>query len=208
MLSKHVRIFILGFGSIAGLVLATASCSDDGDSTSASSSTSSSGSSGTSGSSSSSGSSSGSTSSSGAVVIDGVPAGDPAALNAWLQKKEYQAWAKDSAPRPFTTNAGGHSGTVRVYLNPKLDASMKAGDAEHPKGSVAVKEFLDGDTLKGWAASIKTEDQSGGSGAGWYWYEVLETTPGASSLGGQGSTTCTSCHADGKDFVRTPYPLK
>ena len=140
-------------------------------------------------------------------MIDGVPAGDPAAMNAWLQKKEYQAWSKESAPRPFTAGAGGHSGTVRAYLNPKLDASMKGGGAEHPKGSAAVKEFLDGATLKGWAAYVKTQDTSD-AGKGWYWYEVFDVSPGASAIGGQGSSTCTGCHSSGKDFVRVPYPLK
>ena len=156
----------------------------------------------------SSGSSSGSSGTSGAVTgIDGIPAGDPAAFNAWLQKKEYQAWPKESASRAFTTGAGGHSGTVRAYLNPTLDASMKAGNAVHPMGSAAVKEFLQGESLTGWAAYVKTQDKSGG-GAGWYWYEVFSVTPGASSIGGQGSATCTGCHSTGKDFVRVPYPLK
>lgn len=164
------------------------------------------------GSSGSSGSPPGSSSSppatpSGGSIIDGVPAGDFAAVNAWLQKKEYQAWAKESAPRAFTPGAGGHSGTVRAYLNPTLDASMKAGNAEHPKGAASVKEFLQGETLTGWAMYIKTQDASDG-GKGFYWYEVFDTTPGASSIGGQGSATCTGCHASGKDFVRVPYPLE
>ena len=156
---------------------------------------------------SSSGSNGSSGTSSGGTMIDGVPAGDPAAVNAWLQKKEYQAWTKESAARDFTPGAGGHSGTVRAYLNPKLDASMKAGDAEHPVGSSAVKEFFQGDTLRGWAMYVKTQEMSEG-GKGWYWYEVFETKPGASSVGGQGSSTCTGCHSSGKDFVRVPYPLK
>lgn len=166
---------------------------------------SSSGASGSSGTSGSSGSSSGT--SGGAMVFDGVPAGDPAAMNAWLQKKEYQAWPKDSAPRPFEPGAGGHSGSVRTYLSPTLDASMKGSGAEHPKGVAAVKEFLSGDQLTGWAAMVKTEDASDG-GKGWYWYEVFDVSPGASAIGGQGSSTCTGCHSTGRDFVRTPYPLK
>lgn len=140
-------------------------------------------------------------------MSEGVPAGDPAAMNAWLQKKEYQAWPKESASRAFTPGAGGHSGTVRAYLNPKLDASMKAGSAEHPIGAAAVKEFLQGDTLTGWASYVKTQDKSDG-GKGWYWYEVFDVKPGANSIGGQGSSTCTGCHSTGKDFVRVPYPLK
>jgi hypothetical protein len=143
----------------------------------------------------------------GGTMTDGVPAGDPAAVNAWLQKKEYQAWPKESAARAFTPGAGGHSGTVRAYLNPKLDASMTAGNAEHPIGAAAVKEFFQGDTLTGWAAYVKTQDKSDG-GKGWYWYETFGVTPGASSIGGQGSGTCTGCHSSGRDFVRVTHPLK
>jgi hypothetical protein len=90
---------------------------------------------------------------------------------------------------------------------PKLDASMMAGNAEHPIGAAAVKEFLQGDALTGWAMYIKTQETSDG-GKGWYWYEVFDVTPGASAIGGQGSSTCTGCHSSGKDFVRVPYPLE
>lgn len=138
---------------------------------------------------------------------DGVAAGDPAAINVWLQKKEYKTWAAESKSRPFTPGAGGHSGNVRTFLGPKLDASMKAGNAQHPVGAAAVKEFLQGDTITGWAAYVKTDADSNG-GKGWYWYEVFSATPGASSIGGQGSATCTGCHSSGKDYVRTDYPLK
>lgn len=140
-------------------------------------------------------------------AIDGIPHGDPAAFNAWLQRREYEAWPKESAPRAFTPGAGGHSGSVRTYLNPTLDASMRAGSAEHPKGAASVKELYDGATLTGWAAYVKTEDASA-SGSGFYWYEAFGTSPDARSIAGQGSAVCTGCHSSGKDFVRTPYPLK
>lgn len=137
-------------------------------------------------------------------MVDGIPAGDPAAFNAWLQKKEYTSWPKESAPHPST---GPHSSSVLTYLNPKLDASLTAGNAEHPKGSAAVKEFLSNGQVTGWAAYVKTEDASN-AGNGWYWYEVFDVTPGASSIEGQGKTTCTGCHSAGKDFVNTPHPLQ
>jgi len=143
----------------------------------------------------------------GAVVIDGVPAGDPAAFNAWLQTRSYETWPKESAPRAFTPGAGGHSGEVRTYVNPTLDASLRSGAEEHPRGSASVKEFYRNGALTGWAAYVKTQERSDG-GRGFYWYEVFDVAPGATAIGGQGSATCTGCHASGKDFVRTPYPLR
>jgi hypothetical protein len=134
-----------------------------------------------------------------------IPAGDPAALNAWLQKKPYLSWPHESAPHPST---GPHtSDAVLTYVDPKLDASMKAGNAEHPVGAAAVKEFITKGQLSGWAAYVKTQPKSDG-GKGWYWYEVFGVQPGASTIAGQGHTTCTGCHAGGKDFVLTPYPLR
>lgn len=202
--------------SFASLALVACS-SDDGASSSGTSGTSStsssggstSGTSGTSSSASSSGTSgsSGTTTSSGGssgTVIDGIPAGDPAAFNAWLQKREYEAWPKESAPHPST---GPHGQSVQTYLNPKLDTSMK-GTGEHPVGAASVKTFNDASgKVTGWAAMVKTAAASDG-GKGWYWYEVFETSPGASPIAGQGLGTCTGCHSSGRDFVRAPYPLK
>lgn len=157
----------------------------------------------TSSSSSSSGASASSSSGSSGPV-DGIPAGDPTAFNAWLQKKEYTAWRKESAPHP---SAGPHGATVLTYLAPKLDGSLAAGSAEHPRGSAAVKEFIANGQVTGWAAYVKTQDASD-TGKGWYWYEVFDSKPGASPIEGQGKTTCTGCHSAGKDFVRSPYPLQ
>ncbi|HVJ92125.1 MAG TPA: hypothetical protein VM580_20130 [Labilithrix sp.] len=190
------------------LVVGTTILACGGEDPSASATASSSGTSGSSGSSGSSGTLSGSSggSSSGGEVVNGIPT-DPAGLNAWLQTRAYQAWPQESAPRPYTRGAGGHSGDVRTYLNPTLDESMQSSNEEHPKGSAAVKEFLSGGKLTGWAAYVKTEDSSNG-GKGWYWYEVFDVTPGSRSIGGQGSGICTGCHSAGRDFVRVPYPLQ
>src|SRR5688500_17644255 len=112
-------------------------CGNDDTGTPASSASSSSGSASSSGSSSSSGSPS--SASGGPTTIDGIPARDPAALNAWLKTKVYASWPKESAAHAST---GPHSSSVLTHLSPKLDQSMSAGNAEHPKGSAAVKEFL------------------------------------------------------------------
>jgi hypothetical protein len=96
---------------------------------------------------------------------------------------------------------------VQTYVNPKLDASLRDGNGEHPMGAAAVKEFTSGGKLSGWSAYVKNRPTSEG-GQGFYWYEVFDTSPDARPLGGQGSATCTGCHARGADFVRTPYPLQ
>jgi hypothetical protein len=192
-------------GPLLVLVTAIAACGSD-DPASPTPSSSSSSSSG------SASSSSGSTSSSSGTTtipttpttVDGIPARDPAAFHAWLQTKEYAAWPKESAAHAST---GPHAASVLTHLAPKLDASLKAGNAEHPKGSAAVKEFLSNGQVTGWAAYVKTEDTSEG-GQGWYWYEVFSVEPGGSTIEGQGKTTCTGCHSGGKDFVMSPYPLQ
>jgi len=125
-------------------------------------------------------------------------------MNAWLQKKEYEAWPKESSAHPST----GPHGNVRTYVNPKLEASLKAGAAAHPKGAASVKEFVSGTTVTGWAVSLKTQDASD-EGKGWYWYEIFSTAPRASgAIEGQGRPGCAGCHSGGKDFVQIPFPLK
>jgi len=118
---------------------------------------------------------------------------------AWLQQGKYKRYKAESAVHPSST--GAVHGDVRIFVNDKLDASMRSGGNEHPVGSVSVKELFRDGELYGWAAAIKAK--SGAKGNGWYWYEVLSTTdsskPVAASLG---STTCTGCHSTGNDFIR------
>lgn len=130
-------------------------------------------------------------------------------LNAWLQKRAYTCWARESRVH---SGVGPHGGNVRVYLNAALDRSLSnpAPNGEHPVGAVAVKELFDGDatTLTGWAVGVKTQESSDG-GKGWYWYEVFGTSPSPSDpTEGQGVAVCSTCHATGKDFVLTKYPLR
>jgi hypothetical protein len=102
---------------------------------------------------------------------------------------------------------GPHGGEVRTFINAKLDTSLK-GSAEHPEGSVAVKElFATGNpTVTGWAVAVKT--QAGGAGAGYYWYESFGVAAGASTIEGQGKALCVDCHKAGKDFILIPHPLR
>jgi mono/diheme cytochrome c family protein len=98
---------------------------------------------------------------------------------------------------------------VKVFMNDKITASMEKGNAEHPMGSVIVKEMFNEDnTLSGWAVMAKTQDKTDG-GNGWFWYEV--TSPenkDAIAAIGNGVTGCFSCHTIGKDMVRSNFPLQ
>jgi hypothetical protein len=157
------------------------------------------------------GGSSGSSGGTGAVPAScngdegGVVPTSPVALQAWLATRAYKCWTHESTTHPST---GPHGGDVQTYLNAKLDASMKTG-AEHPAGAVAVKELFGtaGKEVTGWAVLVKTQPASA-AGQGYYWYETFGTTPGASSIEGQGKALCVDCHSGGKDFVLIPYPLR
>lgn len=130
---------------------------------------------------------------------------EPAALQAWLATREYTAWPAESAPHP---SDGPHGGSVRTFVTPDLAASLAAG-TDHPAGAAAVKElFGDGDTVTGWAVSVKLAADSA-DGDGWYWYEVFTTDPsGVAPYQGVGLDLCTDCHAAGDDYVLIPFPLQ
>lgn len=133
------------------------------------------------------------------------PTAKDALLN-WLQAGSYRNWEKESAPHQ---SLGPHPVQVVVYLNPALDRSLAAKAAAHPVGAAAVKELFDASgKLAGWAVSVKTAADSEG-GKGWYWYEILGTTPAARVVASaNGVPLCVGCHAPGSDFVLIPYPLK
>lgn len=130
---------------------------------------------------------------------------ESAALFAYLQGADYKTFEAEAAVHASPTH-----GQVRVYVNSLLAGSLAAGDATHPAGSAAIKELYEDDltTLKGWAVSVKTQADSDG-GNGWYWYEITSTTDGsAPAVDGTGVSACTGCHAAGKDFFQTAYPLQ
>ena len=137
---------------------------------------------------------------------EGAPAPTTAdALYTWLQTGAYTCWAHESVQHPST---GPHTGDVKTFVNAALDTSLKNG-GEHPVGAVAVKEFFEpsGTARRGWAVLVKNEPSSA-AGQGFYWYELIGTTPGSTRYEGQGSTVCTGCHSGGTDFVLVPYPLR
>jgi hypothetical protein len=120
-----------------------------------------------------------------------------------IEDGSYRTWKSESKVHPST---GPHGGNVRTYVNDSLFASLSAGNAEHPKGSIAVKELYGAGTEKvtGHAVMQKTSDASNG-GAGWYWYEDL----GGGAIEGQGKSLCVNCHRGStRDFVLAPFPLQ
>jgi hypothetical protein len=131
-------------------------------------------------------------------------------LFSYLQAGSYKRLAaKESDNHPTRGPHTKIGWPVRVFLSPKLDASLKAGNTSHPAGSAAVKEMYDSSgKLQGWAVMVKTAADSAG-GKGWFWYEVTSTTDGSKPVAtGNGVPLCFGCHFTGRDFVLTDYPLK
>lgn len=137
-----------------------------------------------------------------------VPTEDGALLE-YLRSGAYKTFAAhETSTHP---SRGPHAKVglpVQVYLDPRLDASLKAGRSSHPAGSAVVKEMYGADgELGGWAVMVKTQDDSAG-GRGWFWYEVTSTAAGSKPVAsGNGIPLCFGCHGSGKDYVLTKYPL-
>jgi hypothetical protein len=134
-----------------------------------------------------------------------VPTSGPE-LFAYLKAGSYLGFPAESVVHDST---GPHGGKVRTYITPSLEASLKAGNTEHPIHAAAIKElYLSGMSVQGWAVSVKTKDTSDG-GNGWYWYEIYSATdPSSPVADGNGVPLCYNCHAAGKDFVLSPFPLQ
>jgi hypothetical protein len=124
----------------------------------------------------------------------------------YLKAGGYLGFTTESTVHDST---GPHGGKVRTYINPSLEASLKAGSAEHPVGAASVKElYLSGSSVQGWAVMVKTQAASD-AGQGWYWYEVYSATdPSNPVADGNGVPLCYNCHVSGKDFFRSPFPLQ
>lgn len=141
----------------------------------------------------------------GGPAIATVPT-SPMELFAYLKAGSYVGLPVESG---IHTSTGPHGSKVRTFITPLLEASLKAGNAEHPKGSATIKElYLNGTTVQGWAVEVKIQDTSNG-GQGWYWYETFNATdPARYATSGNGVALCYNCHSSGKDYFRTPFPLQ
>ncbi len=138
-----------------------------------------------------------------------VPTDQPALFD-FLREGSYKTFAaKESALHPST---GPHTKVglpVQVFIDPTMDASLRAGNDSHPVGAGIVKEMYDADrNLQGWAVMVKTASDSAG-GKGWFWYEVTSTTNGSNPVAvGNGVPLCFGCHTAGNDYVLTEFPLR
>jgi len=121
------------------------------------------------------------------------------AISALVDRKEYTSWKAEPTP-----HASPIHDRVRVFFNPALEASLRAGNAAHPSGSIVVKELYDmSDALVGHAVGVKDKDNS--TAEAWVWYEsfLKDNEP---AVYGRAHSACTGCHSQGKDFVISALP--
>ncbi len=123
----------------------------------------------------------------------GVPA-SLADLQALARSGSYRTWPAEAAPH---ASAGPHGGLVRTFVNPLLRDSLKAAAAQHPIGSVVVKELSNGGTITGYAIDAKRSDGQ--------WLFLEGFLPGLNQYFFVGTgNLCSNCHRAGVDFVLTP----
>ncbi len=135
---------------------------------------------------------------------------DKEALFKYLASGKYRSYKNQE--KELHPSLGPHQKLglpVKVFINDILAESLDKNNDEHPLGSVIVKEMYDKDEIPaGWAVMAKTHDTSDG-GNGWFWYEVTDSKDATKIAAiGNGVEGCVSCHASGRDMVRTAYPLK
>jgi hypothetical protein len=130
---------------------------------------------------------------------DDVPPTGARAILPWLEARSYAGWNAESAVHP---SAGPH-GSVRTFVNDTLFDSMAASATVHPAQSASVKELYSGETMIGWAVSLRLDDGPGAQA--WYWYELLN---GSVVADGTQVAGCADCHSGGDDYVLTAFPLQ
>jgi hypothetical protein len=112
-------------------------------------------------------------------------------LIALAQSGAHLGWNAEPSAH---SSAGPHGGTVRTYVNPALYASLKAGSATHPNGSIAVKELFTAGAHSGWAIDAKGDDGV------WTYLEAFEPALNQYFFRGSGNL-CSGCHQGGVDQV-------
>ncbi len=143
------------------------------------------------------------------ATVDSLVPTDSGALHRFLKAGGYKDFpAQESASH---SSRGPHSTVgwpVKVFMDAKTDAALKAGEA-FPAGSSLVKEmYTEAGVLQGWAVMVKTQADSAG-GQGWFWYESTNVDDSSDIVAaGNGVPLCFGCHSIGHDFVLTDYPLK
>jgi hypothetical protein len=128
-----------------------------------------------------------------AHVDGGIPA-SLADLQALVRSGQYLTWPAEAAAHP---SAGPHGGLVRTFVNPLLRDSLKASAAQHPIGSIVVKELSNAGAITGYAVDAKRSDGQ--------WLFLEGFLPGLNQYFFVGTgNLCGTCHRAGVDFVLTP----
>jgi len=126
-------------------------------------------------------------------------------LMGWLVSGGHKGWVCESAVH---RSAQGPNG-VRIYVNDLLAASLTSGDSEHPVGAMSVRELYEDDLLTphGFAVAIKT--RSGFEPAdNWFWLEVFGLEADSQPIIAEHAAPgCMDCHSEGRDFIRSTWPL-
>ncbi len=125
-----------------------------------------------------------------------------AGIVAFVKEGRYKSWRAE--PAVHETRAP-HGDKVRVYFNDTVAASLRAGNATHPAGSIVVKELYDDDgkTVTGHALEVKVAD--GASKDTWIFYEGFGPSYERNYYG-RGHDSCHGCHASGRDYVTSALP--
>jgi hypothetical protein len=112
----------------------------------------------------------------------------------------HRCWTADPAVHE---SAGPHGVTgVRTFYNDVIVASLRAGNAVHPRGSILVKELYDGEAIDGYAVNIKVEDGEGSDR--WLFFEGF--APTFAGFYGRAEPLCAGCHVGGRDHVLSQLP--
>jgi hypothetical protein len=114
-------------------------------------------------------------------------------IDAWIARGDYKQWKCEADPHDARPKSP-HSKN-RICSNTKL--SENATD-NYPVGAATVKELYQGSDITGYAIMLKIKAGTGGDS--WYWFERLG---GSTPANGPDDSTCTGCHASGKDYIFT-----
>jgi hypothetical protein len=139
-----------------------------------------------------------------AAASPDVPPRDRGALLRWLRAQAYRAtYTAEPGVRP---SVPAHGQNVRVYYSPRLVEDLGTGRVPFRKGAAMVKELYFGgtDTVAGWSVMRKLKRRSGSGGRGWIFYESFDGTNDGAFYG-RGLGICTSCHAEGTDYLLSPF---